>query len=82
MLAWRRYKDSICGGCGQPKAHAWHPDNDGWFEVEHRITCHACTALERARHEDSKEPAKPVEYLQIVDTRDYDAQPLAPYDPT
>lgn len=35
--------------CGHPKETAWHPDNEGWFEVVEEITCHGCTALVNAR---------------------------------
>jgi hypothetical protein len=73
MLAYRQYLSGLCA-CGEPKATARHPDNDGWFEIDTAATvvCHGCTAIER--HRDPA--AKPVEYLRLVDTRDYDARPL------
>lgn len=74
-MAWRRHKASFCPGCGEPKATAWHPDNDGHFAVTQEITCHGCTAKVAHGHEGT-EPVKPVTYLLVEDTRDYAADPL------
>lgn len=77
MLAYRMYLNSLCSGdCGQPRALAHHPANDGWYGVGERVICHACTALKRAANEGSKEPVKPVEYYVLDHDRDYDANPL------
>lgn len=83
MLAYRMYLDSLCpGGCGQPRALAHHPDNEGWYDVDdHRTTCHACTALRRAEDDGSKEPTKPVEFLHVIHDRDYKTRPLPLLDP-
>lgn len=81
MLAWREYSDSLCLGCSQPKATAWHPDNDGWLEVTGRTTCHGCTAIEREAHDGSDGPVRPVEYLTVTDVRDYAKKPLPPIKP-
>ncbi len=79
MVAWRLYNESLCPGCGHPKATAWHPDNGGgWFEVGHRVVCHACTARSAP---DKDGIQHDVEYLGVVDTRDYDAKPLPIIDP-
>lgn len=79
MLAWREYQRSLCEGCGHEKAKAWHPDNEGWLKVpDDRQICWACTAIREAQHEGSSEPVKPVEYLTVIDTRDYNAKPLPP----
>lgn len=74
MLAWRIYSDSLCRGCSQPVAIAWHPDMNGWYEVD-MVECQACSAVERKVHGDE---GKPREYPMVVDTRDYSAKPLPP----
>lgn len=73
LLAYRQYLGGLCK-CGEPRARAHHPDNDGWYDVDAAATvvCHACTAIER--HRDPA--AKAVEYLRLVHTRDYEAKPL------
>jgi hypothetical protein len=75
MVARGMVHNSRCPGCGHPKATAWHLDNEGWFEEDLRVTCHACTAM-RHRGDDGK--VDPVEYLSVIDTRDYTQQPLPP----
>lgn len=67
----------MCPGCGQPKATAWHPDNHGWWEVEHEVTCHPCTAIRAAASPgDNDEEVEPVRYLAVTDRRDYTRKPL------
>ena len=74
MLARKVYRElELCPGCGHPKRTAWHEDNDGWFEENVRVTCHACTAM---RSPDADGKVHPVEYVDVVDTRDYDENPL------
>lgn len=73
MLARQAVHASRCPGCGHPKATAWHPDNEGWFEEHLRVTCHACTAMAEPGPDGT---TKPVEYLSVADTRDYGARPL------
>lgn len=79
ILAWRSYKATLCSGCGQPKERAWHPDNDGWFEVEDGPVCHACTAMKAHHHPDPTKPVEPAAFPYVVDTRDYAANPLPPW---
>jgi hypothetical protein len=43
MLAWREYKDSLCSGCGHPKATAWHHHSEDSFV--HTVTSCAGRAL-------------------------------------
>lgn len=74
MLARDMHKKSLCPRCGHPKETAWHPDNEGWFEVTAEFECHACTALARQENGD----APPVEFLGVSDTRDYEKDPLPP----
>lgn len=74
MLAWAAYQRSLCPRCGHPKETAWHPDNEGYFEVLETHECNACTAI--ARHGNDDQP--PVEFLVVSDTRDYDQDPLPP----
>lgn len=77
MLGYREYLGTLCsGGCGQPKALAHHWDNDGWFEADDSVVCHACTAIRQAEREDSSEPAKPVRLISVRDVRDYEKKPL------
>jgi hypothetical protein len=75
MLARQAVHASRCPGCGHPKATAWHPDNDGWFEEDIEVTCHACTAM---RGPGPDGTTTPVEYRSVVDTRDYETRPLPP----
>lgn len=75
MLARDVYRASLCGRCGHPKDTAWHPDNDGEFEVTATFTCHACSALAR----EGDPSAKPVEFHAVTDTRDYEKKPLPPF---
>lgn len=78
MLARQSYKASLCPNCGHPKDRAWHPDNEGWFEVTEVIECHGCTALKTYGHDHSGEPVAPVEFVTVSDTRDYETKPLPP----
>jgi hypothetical protein len=73
MLARDVYLATLCR-CGQPKETAWHPDNDGWFEVTQTFECHACTALAR----EGNDAAEPVSFHAVTDTRDYEKDPLPP----
>jgi hypothetical protein len=75
MLARAQYQADLCPRCGHPKGTAWHPDNDGWFEVTGSFECHACTALSR----ESDPSAEPVVFHAVSDTRDYVANPLPPF---
>lgn len=73
MLALRLHHASLCPGCGQPKATAWHSDMDGWFDVD-LITCHACTRVQSVASGGAD--SHPKEYAVVTDTRDYVAKPL------
>lgn len=77
MIAWRRYQQSLCNGCGQPRATAWHPNNDDSMYEVLEVTCHGCTAMARANDPN----AEPVKHSGIEDTRDYDEHPLPPIRP-
>jgi hypothetical protein len=74
MLARDAYLATLCRGCGQPKDQAWHPDNEGWYEVSASFECHACTALRR----EGNPSAEPVVFHAVTDTRDYEKDPLPP----
>lgn len=78
MLAYQIYLDTLCPGiCGQPKAKAWHSDNEGWYRTPDDAVnvCQACTAIQRY----STDTAKPVEFIGLVHDRDYDTDPLPAY---
>jgi hypothetical protein len=75
MLARDAYLASLCPRCGHPKDTAWHPDNEGWFEVTASFECWACTALLR---ESSHGDVEPVTFHAVTDTRDYAKNPLPP----
>lgn len=66
MLALRSYRSTLCPGCGNPKATAWHVDNDGHWEAKAEYTCQPCTV--RA--------GDPQTYTVVLDTRDYETDPL------
>jgi hypothetical protein len=74
LLARDAYLATLCSGCGQPKETAWHPDNEGWFEVTQSFECNACTALRR----ESDPSSEPVTFHAVTDTRDYEKSPLPP----
>lgn len=78
MLARQLYRSRFHERCGHPKDRAFHPDNDGWFEVTDVITCWACTAMDNHGHDYVAGPARPFELLVVADTRDYETQPLPP----
>lgn len=73
MLAWRTYQDSLCAGCGHPKATAWHHMNEDAFDLEGEFICWACTAAKPRDKDGHQEPAV---FPVVVDTRDYDRFPL------
>lgn len=78
MQAYVMYLETLCpGDCNQPKAKAWHSDNEGWYRTpdENVSVCQACTALRR--HND--DTAKPVEFIGLIHDRDYDTNPLPTY---
>lgn len=77
MLAYAEYKNTLCPGCGHPKDTAWHPDNDGFFEVVREYVCHACAAID-AHGLDPEHRPPPRPHLVVADTRDYDERPLPP----
>lgn len=84
MLAWEQYKKTLCPGCDLPIDEAWHPMQDGWFEVREVGECAAChaKALHQWREDGSKDnPPAPVVYTTVVDTRDHQADPLPPRPP-
>lgn len=74
LLAWRTYSDSLCTGCGHPKATAWHHLSDpGDFRFDGEFVCLPCTA---ARKPDEDGKREPVTYPVVLATRDYAADPL------
>lgn len=75
MLARAMHRRTLCPGCGHPKATAWHPDNEGWFEPN-EVTCHGCTA-ERGPEVNGR--VQPVKWVSSRDGRDYEKKPLPPF---
>lgn len=73
MLAWREYRDSLCPGCGHPKATAWHHHSEDSFDHEGDFVCWGCTAAQPEDDDGKRELKK---YPVVVDTRDYDRFPL------
>lgn len=74
MLAWREYQESLCPGCGHPKATAWHHHNSEAFAHEGDFVCWPCTAAKPLKEDGSPDLAK---YPVIVDkTPSYDQFPL------
>jgi hypothetical protein len=58
-------------GCGHPAEIAWDDDNDGWFEVDTSVVCHARNALDRWREDESRD-VEPGVLPQVRFTRDRD----------
>lgn len=80
ILAWRIYRDSLCDGCSQPRAVAWHWDMDGWYDVEVR-ECQACSAVDsRMSDERGGEDDHRKRYPMVHSTRDLGAKPLPPFE--
>ena len=73
MLALRMYEGTLCPRCGEPKATAWHMDNEGHFAVTAEYVCNPCTAREGHGAEDE---VHPVTFVEVTDTRDYAEDPL------
>lgn len=71
-LALHEHEATLCPGCHHPVDRAWHPDQDGWYEVRTH-ECMSCQAL--AGHT----PAGTWEYASTVDTRPQD-RPLPDWD--
>lgn len=44
------HEKSLCDGCGQPKARAWHPGMAGRFAAGD-IECLSCTAIQDWMHQ-------------------------------
>lgn len=66
-----------CPGCGQPKAEAWNPDSDGWYEVR-EASCNGCAAIQRAT--DGEREHHPQRKRWAVDTRPATVE-LKPWSP-
>lgn len=80
-LEWQEYEDSLCSGCGRPRAEtmaeppsSWTQNRGRWEErydaVE--LVCAACAARDRKRHSGraGREPNDPPPagvYLAIVE---------------
>lgn len=62
------YEDSLCGGCSEPIAVAWHSEMDGWYDGD-GFVCHACSA--KAGHE--------VAYAIVRNTRPDSKGPMPPF---
>lgn len=73
MIAREIHLAGLCPcGCGQERDLSWHPDNDGWFEVEY-VICHAGAAIEAARRRDDLPDGA---VLSVTSLRDYTRDPL------
>jgi hypothetical protein len=82
LLAYRQCKASIHEPCGVPVEKAFNPEMRGYYEAtdDEPLICWACTAIAAKDHE-GPEPVKPVVVGRhtVIDTRDYDANPLPPW---
>lgn len=79
MLGYQLYESRIHHRCGQEKAKAFHPDNDGEYEVhdDDVLVCWACTAMDNYGRDPNAKPNR-YELLVVRDLRDYEANPLPP----
>lgn len=50
LLGLEMYESSLCTGCGEPKALAWHSHAEGEYEAE-GLVCHGCTARNENRQQ-------------------------------
>lgn len=76
-VGWVWAQRSRCPGCGQPKAEAWNPDSDGWYEG-HEADCNGCAAIQRLA--DGEKHPRPDRKRWAVDTRptSVELKPWAP----
>lgn len=44
LLGLQMYEATLCNGCGQPKAEAWHAGSDGYYEGR-KVKCFACSSM-------------------------------------
>jgi hypothetical protein len=72
MLALAMHRRTLCPRCGEPKATAWHVDNEGHWGVVAEYTCQPCTVLKSGDDGESQ----PVTFTVVADTRDYAEFPL------
>jgi hypothetical protein len=83
MLAWRTYKDSLCSGCGHPKATAWHHHSEDSF-VQSATLCAGGAPRLSPDETGKRELVKLVKFPVVApgpdhheDTRDYRSVPIA-----
>lgn len=71
-LALHTHETGMCDGCGQPRSRSYHPDMDGWYDVD-VLECAGCAALADGapKHADHRHK------LALTDTRPPD-RPLPP----
>ena len=70
LMGLDAYERSLCPGCGEPKAHAWHAELEGWYEAD-EFVCHGCTARNGGKRE--------AVYTLVRNTYPFDAKaPLQP----
>lgn len=48
-MEWAEWKQSLCDGCGHPKAETFDPANDDKYTATVYV-CHACAARDRKAH--------------------------------
>lgn len=69
-LAYQEWRDSICGGCGNPLEESMARESDGAYSVT-VLVCHGCKAREEAVHAAQERGANIAgrRYLAVLDDR-------------
>lgn len=75
LMGLDQYETDLCK-CGVPRSIAWHPEMDGYFEVDEYV-CHACTA--QAPEPAAGKTRDEVKYVVPRSTRPDSKGPLLPF---
>lgn len=62
------YEARLCPDCKQPRDVAWHPDQEGFYDVSEQ-SCHGCGALVEWAAQERTPPIDRRYKLTLVDTR-------------
>lgn len=55
-LAYQKYEDGLCQGCGWPRTYSMHKDARGHFHGSQAIICHGCAEKERSERAGRNNP--------------------------
>lgn len=67
QIAYTKYLNSLCNGCGLPHSMVRGDENVGRIEIRDDAICHGCAAFESAR-DDANRTKFPGQLMYPVDT--------------